>query len=403
MNKPVIHIIGGGTAALFLAAKLNPDLFDIIIYDKNKAPGRKFLIAGDGGLNLSYNESAPLMQARYTPSAFFNSVQNHLGSEPLREWFAEIGIDTYVGSSNRIFPQKGIKPYAVLQAILNHLHSNTVQIKTEYVWKGFSENKRPLLEHKGMPEELTEGIVVFALGGASWKVSGSEGEWLSFFQSQGVSTEPFQAANCAFEIKWPESVKEKVQGQVLKNITVNCDKTSISGEVTLTRFGIEGSGIYPLSPQIRKQLHEHARAELSIDLKPVWTQDKLLQIFAGSSKNLTEVLVSKVKLPKGIVTLLKQVLTKDEFTNHKTIANYIKHFPMVITSLGPIDEAISTVGGIALGEVDEHFELKKLPKHYCIGEMLDWDAPTGGYLITACYAQASALADYLALPFKKAS
>jgi uncharacterized flavoprotein (TIGR03862 family) len=395
LAKPTIHIIGGGTAALFLAAKLNTQIAEVIIYERHKTLGRKFLVAGDGGLNLSYEEHTEDMQKRYTPSDFFDTCAPFLGSDALRHWFLELGIETYVGTSKRVFPKKGIKPNHVLQTIINHLRMKGVQIRTEHIWKGFSKNKRPLIEHLGKTNELTEGKIIFALGGSSWSVTGSEGEWLPYFASQGISTKAFQASNCAFEIKWEEEIKTKVAGSSLKNIAIKCGDKIVLGEITLTNFGIEGSGVYPLSPQIRNQLNDKNKATIFLDLKPMWSFQKLLERCNQSKANLSETLTSEVRLPKVALILLKHYLSKEEFTNRATLARYIKEFPITISHLAPMDEAISTIGGIDLKAVKENFELKEMTGYYCIGEMLDWDAPTGGYLISACYAQASVLAEEL--------
>jgi uncharacterized flavoprotein (TIGR03862 family) len=393
--KPSIHIIGGGTAALFLAAKLNTTKFNVTIYERNKTLGRKFLVAGDGGLNLSYNESPEALVKRYTPSSFFDSFSEYVTNEKLRAWFLEIGIETYIGSSNRIFPIKTIKPIAVLNTILDALKQKNVQLKTNHLWKGFSKEGNVLLQHHEEIIELKNEIVVFALGGGSWKITGSEGEWLNYFERKGIITKPFESSNCAFKINWKPELLNTIGGQVLKNCKLTCTNQSVLGEVTLTKFGIEGSGVYPLSPAIRNELQKSGRALVTIDLKPMWTLVQL-QIACASAKGaVTDVLKHTAKLSKAAITLLKHYLTKEAFTNWETLTQTIKDFPIHITALAPLDEAISSAGGVDLSEINEHFEFKKWQHHYAIGEMLDWDAPTGGYLITGCYAQASYLAKHL--------
>lgn len=395
MIKSNIHIIGGGTAALFLAAKLDTSKFNVTIYERNKTLGRKFLVAGDGGLNLSYNESSNALIQRYIPSALFDSISKFADNENLRAWFLELGIETYIGSSNRIFPIKTIKPITVLNTILNLLKQKNVQLKTNHLWKGISKNGNVLLQHEEEVVELKNEMVVFALGGGSWKITGSEGEWLNYFNTKNITTLPFESSNCAFKINWNEELAIAIEAQVLKNCKVSCANQSVLGEVTLTKFGIEGSGIYPLSPAIRTELQKSGRVLVTIDLKPVWTLEHLQTTFTSAKGSTTDILKHTVKLSKTAITLLKHHLTKEEFTNWETLTKTIKNFPIYITALAPLDEAISSVGGIALNEINEHFEFKKWQQHYAIGEMLDWDAPTGGYLITGCYAQASYLADYL--------
>ncbi len=395
MIKPTIHIIGGGTAAFFLAAKLNTSKFNVTIYERNKTLGRKFLVAGDGGLNLSYNEPNEALVKRYTPSSFFNSFSNYVSNENLRAWFLELGIETYIGSSNRIFPIKTIKPITVLNTILNVLKQKNVQLKTNHVWKGISKEGAVLLEQVEKIIELKNEIIVFALGGGSWKITGSEGEWLNYFETKGIVTKAFESSNCSFKINWKSELINTIEGQILKNCQLSCANQSVLGEVTLTSFGIEGSGIYPLSPVIREELKTTGTALVTLDLKPMWSLTQLQTACTSAKGSITDILKDTVKLSKAAIALLKHQLTKEAFTNWETLTQSIKNFPLPITNLAPLDEAISTVGGIALNEVNEYFEFKKWQQHYAIGEMLDWDAPTGGYLITGCYAQASYLAEYL--------
>lgn len=395
MNKKTIHIIGGGTAALFLAAALNPDEYNITIYERNKTLGRKFLVAGDGGLNLSYNEPPNVLQTRYYPTSFFDNCHSFLNVDVVRDWFRQIGIETYIGSSKRVFPLQPIKPIEVLNKIIAHLSTKPVSIKTEHEWIGFSKANAVVIEHQQQQVHLKNETVVFALGGASWPVTGSKGDWVAFFKEKNINVHPFQASNCAFEVKWPAQLIPQLAGCILKNVSSTCAQQTVLGEVTLTAFGIEGSGVYPLSPAIRHQLKTIGKATVFIDLKPVWTEDHLLKQCQNAKGNISETLRQVVKLNAATVALVKTILPKAEFTNWITLVPLLKKLPLTISGLAPIEEAISTVGGIALNEVDEHFELKQFKNHFVIGEQLDWDAPTGGYLITACFAQAMQLARYL--------
>lgn len=394
MIKPTVHIIGGGTAALFLAAALDTKYYNGIIYERNKAPGRKFLVAGDGGLNLSYDESPEKMLARYSPTSLFEPLIPFLNVEYLRDWFQRLGIETYVGSSNRVFPKAGIKPISVLKALLDTITRNGVSLKTEHEWIGFSKANKVLIRNPEETKEIEEGIIVFALGGASWKKTGSTGEWLSFFEERKIEVKPFQPSNCAFEIKWPPGFSEKIAGIPVKNTVIKCGAKAIHGEVILTAFGIEGSGIYPHSGCIRKALNECGEAIVYLDFKPVWTEARIVEALKTGKGSITDRLRHALKLPPPVILMLRQFLTKDIFTNTEALASAIKSFPLQITATGPLDEAISTVGGIACHEVDAHFELKKMKGHFVIGEQLDWDAPTGGYLITGCFAQAMHLASF---------
>ena len=212
--KKSITIIGGGPSALMLAAQLNEQKFDITIYERNAAVGRKFLVAGDGGFNLTHSEEIEPFISRYMPASFFEKVISSFNSRDLRKWLNTIGIETYIGSSKRVFPLKGTKPIDVLNAILNVLEKKNVQIKTQHIWKGW-KNDELIFERNSTSESkqinVKSDIVVFALGGASWKVTGSDGTWSSIFADQGIEIIPFQASNCAFEIKWKKCPSKEMK------------------------------------------------------------------------------------------------------------------------------------------------------------------------------------------------
>lgn len=394
--KKTVAIVGGGPAALFLAAYLDENQYNITIYEKNAALGRKFLVAGQGGFNLTHSEATEIMLTRYTPTSFLTNALHDFSNTDLRDFLNSLGISTYTGTSKRVFPDKDIKPIEVLNAVLKFLNDKGVIIKTNYNWKGFDANNKLIFETPNQEQKISTDITVFALGGASWKVTGSDGSWLGYFEKRGITTLPFQASNCAFEIKWPEDILQKIAGKALKNCSFLCGEKEIKGEAVLTSFGIEGSGVYPLSGEIRKQLDETKFAELFIDFKPQLTISEIKKRLISNENNaLSRFLETELKLNKTVLLLLKTFLKKEEFTNPEILSSKIKKFRLTLSSLAPIDEAISTVGGIALNEIDENYELKKLPYHYTIGEMLDWDAPTGGYLLQACFSMGHYLAKHL--------
>jgi uncharacterized flavoprotein (TIGR03862 family) len=380
--KAKIAIIGSGPAGLMLAAGLDESKFEVTVYEKNSAPGRKFLVAGSGGFNLTHSEPLEQFIKRYTPASFTEPALRAFSNADLQAWFAGIGIPTFTGTSRRIFPKKGIKPIEVLNAILKMLKDKNVTLHTNYNWQG---------------EEMNADITVFALGGSSWKVTGSDGNWTTYFQDKGIEIIPFQASNCAFQINWPKNLVSLAAGLPLKNISLKSLNVRKEGEAVITAFGMEGSAIYALSPQIRQQLNEHKKAICFIDLKPSLSLDKLAELLKikPASTTMTKYLDSVINLSKSQLALLKNLTVKEDFLGPETLAGKIKELPLEITAAGPIDEAISTVGGIALGEIDENFQLKKLPNRYVIGEMLDWDAPTGGYLLQACFSMGRKLANYL--------
>lgn len=395
MRKTHIAIIGGGPAAMMLACRLDSSAFDIAMYEKNAAPGRKFLVAGKGGFNLTHSEDERQFADRYTPEHFMAPFLRAFSNTDLRTWLKEIGIDTYVGTSRRVFPVKGIKPIEVLKAIENRLFANSVQVHYHHEWKGW-EGSDLLFDCRGERLLVSPDITVFALGGASWKVTGSSGDWDPLFREKGILVNEFYPSNCAYRIDWDPGFIRAHAGSPLKNCLFRCGHAERKGEAVLTDFGIEGSGIYPLSAAIRESLIGKGSAELLIDLKPDLDKEEIRERLQNrGSQSVKEVLAKKLNLSAVQVELLKYDTTKEAYHDPVALSAIIKAFPLSIRGFAPIDEAISTVGGIALEELSEELELKKLPGHYAIGEMLDWDAPTGGYLLQACFSMGYALAQHL--------
>jgi uncharacterized flavoprotein (TIGR03862 family) len=390
--KKQISIIGGGLSAFLLAAFLDPEKFTITIYEKNKTAGRKFLVAGKGGFNLTHSEPIEQLIKRYTADNFLENSLHKFTNTDFRNWLAKIGIPTYIGSSKRVYPTAGIKPIEVLNAILKNLKEKGVRIMYNQTFSDWDDNKNPIINTKTIQTDYT----VFCLGGGSWKITGSDGTWLDTFSKKGIETKPFQASNCGYQIDWKSDFIQKHEGTPLKNITISCDGIVQKGEAVITTFGLEGNAIYGLSPQIRKQLNLKSKATIFIDFKPSITLENILsKIKASNSKNTTQILKNALKLTNAQIDLLKINLSKESYLNPKSLSENIKRFPLEIINTATIDEAISTIGGIALNEISENFELKKIFNQYCIGEMLDWDAPTGGYLLQACASMGVCLANHL--------
>ncbi|WP_418637860.1 NAD(P)/FAD-dependent oxidoreductase [Winogradskyella sp.] len=390
--KNTVSIIGGGPSGFLLAAFLNSEKFNITIYEKNKTAGRKFLVAGKGGFNLTHSEPISQMINRYTPSKFLEASLQSFTNTDFRNWLNTIGIPTYVGSSKRVYPVEGIKPIEVLNAILKQLKKNAVSIKYEQVFSGWDANMHPIINNKSNQADYT----IFSLGGGSWKITGSDGNWLNTFTKKGILSSPFKASNCAFQIPWADQFIKENEGKPLKNIAISCQKATQKGEAVITKFGLEGNAIYALSPQIREQLKYHATAKIYLDFKPTLTEEQLLtKIKSSTQKNTTATLKKELKLSSPQINLLKTQLSKESYLNLDTLAKSIKNLPLQITNTAVIDEAISTVGGVQLDAITPNFEIKQLPNQYCIGEMVDWDAPTGGYLLQACASMGVSLAKHL--------
>tara|TARA_R110000737_G_scaffold327084_2_gene341114 strand:- start:9229 stop:10416 length:1188 start_codon:yes stop_codon:yes gene_type:complete len=390
--KKSVAIIGGGPAGMMLAACLDSSLYDVTIYEKNKSFGRKFLVAGKGGFNVTHGENIGDFLQRYTPNNFLETALRNFNNEDLRTWLKSIGIPTFIGSSHRIYPEKGIKPIEVLNQILDVLTTKGIHFQLDQEWKGWDQNNQ-LIFQSG--DKVNSDIVAFALGGGSWKVTGSDGSWLTTFQEKGIETKDFVPANCAYQIDWSKEFLKKNAGQPLKNIALTCADKTQKGELVITDFGLEGNAIYALSPQIQNELDTNGKAQIYLDLKPPLTVDRIKEKLEKSKMNTTDSLDKELKLSRPQIDLIKTNVTKEEFINPSLLAAAIKALPLIVLAAAELDEAISTTGGIALDQIDENNQLNKLSNHYCLGEMLDWNAPTGGYLLQACFSMGAHLAKHL--------
>jgi uncharacterized flavoprotein (TIGR03862 family) len=391
--KKSVSIIGGGPAALMLAALLDCNKFTVTVYEKNKTLGRKFLVAGKGGFNLTHSEPIAELIARYTPPHFLERALLDFDNEDFRQWIDSIGIPTYIGSSKRVYPESGIKPITVLKAILNVLDKQGVAIQYQHTWTGWTSNDAHVFN---MDTTIKSDYTIFAMGGGSWKVTGSDGTWLDLFERESIPIVPFQSSNCAYRVDWPEDFILEHDGSPLKNIAISCLNKRQKGEAVITRFGLEGNAIYALSPQIREELESHQKAIIYVDLKPTLRYEDLLdKIRKSTFKKTSETLQKEVKLSPAQIGLLKKYLTKETYLNSELLAKNIKKLSIEITGSALLNDAISTTGGIQLHAVDENFQLKNKKSNYCIGEMLDWDAPTGGYLLQACFSMGMHLARHL--------
>lgn len=391
--KKSVSIIGGGPAALMLAAFLDCEKFNVTIYEKNKTLGRKFLVAGKGGFNLTHSEPLEEMIHRYFPPSFLEEALRNFDNNYFRNWLKSIGIPTYVGSSKRVYPEKGIKPITVLNAILMVLEKKGVVIKYNNTWTNWGNNQSIIFNEN---IEIKSDYTIFALGGSSWKVTGSDGLWVDLFKTKEISTVPFQASNCGYQVNWPEDFILQYEGCPLKNIAIRCLNKKQKGEAVITRFGLEGNAIYALSPQIRQELSIQQIATIFLDLKPTLNQEDIAQKIKNSNfKKTSETLQKELKLTLAQIGLLKKYLSKETYLNPILLAQNIKNLPIEISGMAPINDAISTIGGISIDAVDTNFQLKKRENYYCVGEMLDWDAPTGGYLLQACFSMGAHLARHL--------
>lgn len=395
-KKKTVAIIGGGTAGLMVAAQVDEKLFDVTIYERNVAFGRKFLVAGDGGLNLTHSENIQDFVSRYQPAEFFEPILTSFNNTDFRDWLHGMGIETYIGTSKRVFPVKGTKPIDVLNAIINVLEKKGVHFKFRHEWKGWNNGLLSFL-HLNSEVDVNADIVVFALGGSSWKVTGSDGNWVSYFEKKGIEIVPFEPSNCALEVKWEKGVLEQAEGKSLKNISLQCGQQVKKGEIVVTQFGLEGGAVYALSGAIREQLRHNGIAKLMIDFKPTLSNIEIENKLRNRGrKSLGNYLKTELHLSDAAIAVIKGYTSKEEFISERKLTEKIKRLTINITATAAINEAISTVGGVSLDEIDATFQLKKLPNHYVVGEMLDWDAPTGGYLLQGCMSMGYVVGNILA-------
>lgn len=291
--KKSIAVIGGGASALSFASFIDTSKFDVTIYEQNNALGRKFLVAGSGGFNLTHSENIEDFCLRYTPHEFVSPFIKQFSNLDFRAWLKHIGIETYVGTSKRVFPAKGIKPIQVLKAIEDVLNKNNIHVAYEHKWMGF-ENEDLLFQNKHNVVRIKADIIVFALGGSSWSVTGSNDNWLQHFKNKNVETLPIQASNGALGVNWDHLLIKQIEGSAIKNALFSCGDKTHKGEIVITKFGLEGSGIYALSPEIRKQLNQNGTAKLYIDFKPDLTEDAIQKRLEENSKlSIKDVLEKK--------------------------------------------------------------------------------------------------------------
>ncbi|MBY5959259.1 NAD(P)-dependent oxidoreductase [Membranicola marinus] len=388
-----VHIIGGGPAGLMLAAHLDPSKYRVTLFEKKKTVGRKFLVAGEGGLNLTYTASIEELTTQYSPDGFIDPILRQFTNDDLRNWLNLIGIPSFIGSSSRVFPDLNLKPIEVLNKILDHISTRGIAFQLDTPWTGW--NTKGQLCFEGC-EAVDSDIVVFALGGSSWKVTGSDGRWRTTFEERGVHVVPFRAANCAFGVDWNGDFIAVHEGKPLKNIALTYQDHYSKGELVISNFGLEGNAIYALSQKIQHTLLTEESTVIHLDLKPTLTIHELRQKYENSHRTkVTDILKKDLNLDRTAIGLLKQFTDKDTFLDPDRLIKTIKAVPVIIHSADELDKAISTLGGIALDEVDAHFQFKKIPDTYAIGEMLDWYAPTGGYLLQGCFSMGFVLAKHL--------
>ena len=377
MNNKKILVIGGGPAGLMAADMAIRNGLKITVIDSMPTFGRKFLMAGKSGLNLTMNEDALSFKNRIIQdNKLIGKALDEFGPNEVIKWVNSLGIETFTGSTGRVFP-KSMKASPLLRKWINQLVDLGVLLKTRWKLIGISDTTATFQTPEGIVNETADGIIL-ALGGASWPKLGSTGDWQSLFNSEDI--ESFQPSNCSFLVSWSLKMS-KYFGEPIKSIKLDAGHQSSRGEIMISKEGIEGGGIYPLSSALRKDL------ELKLDLLPDWSLEKISRLLTlpRGKASYSNILRKRLKLEPIKQAILRE-FAMDAFGYPTLLAKNIKSLRIPLNGTGPIQTAISTTGGMKLGSIDESFMLRSHPGVFCAGEMLDWDAPTGGYLLTTCMA-----------------
>ena len=390
-------VIGGGPAGLIAAETLARAGVAVTVYDQMPSLGRKLLMAGRGGLNLTHSEPLPEFLKRYgdADARLLAAVTNYPPAA-LRAFADALGADTFVGSSGRVFP-KALKTSPLLRTWLLRLRNLGVTVKLRHRWEGWDDDGQLMFNADGDDVRVTADVTVLATGGASWPRLGSDGRWVDVLRGEKVSVAPLQPANCGFTAAWSD-VLRGFAGQPLKRIAVSFGDRSARGEAMMTQTGIEGGAIYALSSPIRDAINAHGATTVTIDLLPDVTAAKLGERLSAprGKQSLSNFLRKNTHLAAVALSLLHEAaLAKGKPLSAlppPTIAALIKAVPIKLTGVQPIETAISSAGGIRFSELDDHFMLKNSRGVFVAGEMLDWDAPTGGYLLQASFATGVAAA-----------
>ncbi len=384
-----VLILGAGPSGLYAADRLSSKGFSVCIADRMPSPARKFLMAGRGGLNLTHSEDLDLFKTRYGEAEpFIGPLIDAFPPEQLRAWCHVLGEETFVGSSGRIFP-KSMKASPLLRALLRRLERQNVTLKSRLTWTGFSKDRASLFrDGKGETQEIAARTTLLAFGGASWPRLGSDASWVAETEKCGINIRPFKPANCGFHVDWSQHLIGRFAGTPLKRIKLHFGDKSVRGEALVSEKGLEGGAVYALSSPVRDALETSDKVNLRLDLTPQFTLEKLQQRLAKprGKQSFSNFLRKAAGLAPVEIALLREAGPLAENTNE--VAQRIKSLNLTVREPFGIDRAISSAGGISLKELTPEMMLAKLPGVFAAGEMLDWEAPTGGYLLQACFSMA---------------
>lgn len=393
MEQTDVAIVGGGPAGLAAAERLSHDGHAVTVYDAMPTVARKFLLAGKSGLNITHSEPFGRFAKRFgDASPRLRAALDAFTPQEVRDWAAGLGTQTFVGSSGRIFPEV-MKASPLLRAWLRRLDAQGVVIRTRHRWTGFAGGDL-LFETSDGKKRVTSKVTLLALGGASWPRLGSDAAWIAPLSEKAVDIAPFRPANCGFDVAWSESFRERFAGEPVKAVTASSASGTLPGEFVVSRHGIEGSLVYAHSASLRDALEREGHACLFLDLAPGRTPERLVRDLERQNPKAS--LSTRLRKGAGIegvkAALVRELVPAAGKATAEGLAAVIKQLPVPLLRPRPIAEAISSAGGIRWEAVDEHYMLKALPGVFVAGEMIDWEAPTGGYLLTACLATGKAAA-----------
>jgi len=392
-----VAVVGGGPAGLRAAEVAALGGARVIVFEQKPSVGRKFLVAGKGGLNLTHEASLEEFAAHYTVAgmeadntvALWQSLLRGFDSNAMRLWAGSLGIETFCASSGRVYP-KEMKSAPLLRRWVERLRGLGVEFRMRHRWTGLRSEKGLELEFSGSSDETRDcvahvvraGAAVLALGGASWPQTGSTGVWTNTLVGLGVKIAPLVASNCGWECSWPQEVIERCEGKPLKNVRVSAGAECVRGELLVTRYGLEGGALYALGAALRA----HTHPTLSIDFKPDSSPESLLARLGSARRNFLEEAALRWRLGETVNCLLKGLLRDSPPESAEAMVRAVKCCEIRLEKSRPVEEAISSAGGVRFEELDESLMVRNLPGVFVAGEMLAWDAPTGGYLLQGCFS-----------------
>jgi uncharacterized flavoprotein (TIGR03862 family) len=392
-NPQKIAIIGGGPAGLMAAQELICAGYSVALFERKASVGRKFLVAGKGGLNLSHSESMATFATRFgQKSVWVNTWLQQFDNQAIRQWALALGVPTIVGSSGRIFPND-LKAAPLLRSWVKFLRERGVVFHTNHYWQGWNDRRELLFRNPLGESSEAFSATILALGGASWPQLGSDGAWVKTLSDADITVAPLKPSNCGFVCRWSQHFIDHFRGQPLKPVilklrTMDNQELAQQGELMISETGIEGGLLYAHSAQLREQIGRDGVAMIELDLAPTRTLAELTNLLSRDrgSRSWSEHIRRQAKISALQAALVYEVLPKPSWQNPLEFADALKALPLRLTATSPIAEAISTAGGVCESSLDEHLMLTKMPGAFCAGEMLDWEAPTGGYLLNASMA-----------------